>query len=386
MRNVQIILNAILSKNIFEYILVDKELRVINASSSIKKYLSQDPLPGNDVVEYLPELVGSEDEVKKIFIKKYCLYTLESVHKNDYYVNISIEYCDQSTAIILLHNITAITLTKQNILQYSNESTLLYNTLQKVVDSQNALLFVTNSTKIEFANEKFMSYFEIDNLNDQKNAHASLYKKFSPEINSYDELFALVCEKEKQIRIGSDTFILQSTLVESTHKLFTLTKVTELSKEIDLDPLTGIYRKGYLNEFIERAIIEKRQFALIVLDLDNFKQVNDTYGHLTGDEVLREFVGLIKQHIRKDDFFARWGGEEFILLFENSNMEEAIMKIEKIRRFIETHNFESIGQITASFGLACIKENDNVNTIFARADKALYQAKAQGKNQVSYTE
>jgi diguanylate cyclase (GGDEF)-like protein len=67
-------------------------------------------------------------------------------------------------------------------------------------------------------------------------------------------------------------------------------------------------------------------------------------------------------------------------------MEEAIMKIEKIRRFIETHNFESIGQITASFGLACIKENDNVNTIFARADKALYQAKAQGKNQVSYTE
>ncbi len=386
MRNVQIILNAILSKNIFEYILVDKELRVINASNGIEKYLSQSPQIGTDVVEYLPELVGSEEEVKKIFVKKYCLYTLESVHKNDYYVNISIEYCDQSTAIILLHNITAITLTKQNILQYSNESTLLYNTLQKVVDSQNALLFVTNRTEIEFANEKFMKYFGIKDLHDQKNSHQSLYQKFAPGIHSYDELFALVCEKEKQIRIGEDTFILQSTLVESTHKLFTLTKVTELSKEIDLDPLTGIYRKGYLNEFIERAIIEKRQFALIVLDIDNFKQINDTYGHLTGDDVLREFVALIKQHIRKNDFFARWGGEEFILLFENNTMEEAITKVEKIRRYIETHHFESIGQITASFGVACINENDNVNSIFARADKALYQAKAQGKNQVSYTE
>jgi len=383
-RNVQIILNAILSKNIFEYILVDKDLKVINTSSGIDKYLDATPKTGADVLVYFPELVGNEEEIKKIFVKKYCLYTLESVHKNEYYVNISIEYCDQDTAIILLHNITAITLTKQNILQYSNESSLLYNTLQKVVDSQNTLLFVTNNTEIEFANKKFMSYFDITDIHELKQSDIAIYKLFDTSLQNYDELFSKVCDEEKQIKIDKDTFILKSTLVESTHKLFTLVKVTELSNEIELDPLTGIYRKGYLNEYLKKILKEDRNFALVVLDIDNFKQINDTYGHLTGDRVLRDFVSLIKEHIRKSDFFARWGGEEFILLFEESSLDEAIIKVERIRKYIEEHSFDKVGHITSSFGITCSQENDNVDKIFSRADKALYRAKSKGKNQVAF--
>ena len=156
MRDVQIVLNAILSKNIFEYILVDREFDVVSASDGTKKYLGSQPKAGEDILDYLPELVGNEEEIKQIFVKKYCLYTLESVYKNEYYVNISIEYCDQNTAIILLHNITTVTNAKKKLLQYSNESSLLYNTLQKVVDSQNALIFVSDHNKIKFANQKFM--------------------------------------------------------------------------------------------------------------------------------------------------------------------------------------------------------------------------------------
>jgi len=384
MRNVQIILNAILSKNIFEYLLVDKELRIIQASDGIIKYIDKIPTEGDDAVEYLPELVGSEEEIKQIFIKKYCLYTLESVHKNGYYVNISIEYCDQNTAIILLHNITAITLTKQHILQYSNESTLLYNTLQKVVDRQNTLIFVTDHSSIEFANKKFMQYFGISDLDELKKSNVALYKKFDSTLNNYDELFTLTEDHEKQIRIGEDTFILQSTLVESTHKLFTLTKVTALSNEVHLDPLTGIYRKGFLDTFIERALKEKRKFALVVLDIDNFKQINDNYGHLTGDQVLREFVLLIKKYIRKNDLFVRWGGEEFILIFEDNTIDETINKIEKIRKRIASHHFKKVSHVTSSFGIAYTHENDTTETIFCRADEALYEAKATGKNKVSF--
>ena len=384
MKNIQIILNAILSKNIFEYFLVDRDLRILQFSTGIEKYLSSVPKEGDSALEHLPELVGNEEEVKKIFAKRYCLYTLESVYKNEYFVNITIEYCDKDTAIILLHNITAITLTKQNLLQYSNESSLLYNALQKVIDNQNALLFVTDDTHIEFANKQFMEYFKIPDDNALKESDVSIYKHYSTALDDYSDLFALTKDAEKHIKIGSDTFLLKSTLIESTHKLFTLTKITTLSNEIALDPLTGIYRKGFLDEALAHYIATQRKFGLVVLDIDNFKLVNDTFGHLTGDQVLRDFATLIKRNIRKNDLFARWGGEEFILLFEEDAVEDIITKTEKIRRFIESNHFEGVSHLAASFGIAYVDTYDTVETIFSRADKALYKAKRNGKNQVVF--
>jgi len=385
-RYIQIVLNAILSKNIFEYIIVDRDLRIQNTSEGIKRYLEKQPKENDDVLEYLPELVGSEDEIKEIFVKRYCLYTLESVHKNEYYVNISIEYCDQNTAIILLHNITATALSQQKLLQYSNESTLLYNTLQKVLDSQNALLFVASSTNIKFANQKFIDYFNANNIADIKTKELKLYERFDKTLKNYDELFDCVNSKEEYIKIGKDTFILQATLVESTHKLFTLTNVTTLSEKTKWDTLTGAYRKSYFNIECEKVIKRAKKCVLVMLDLDNFKQVNDIYGHQTGDQVLQEFASLVKSMIRKNDLFARWGGEEFLLLMEGEDLENIMAVSEDIRQAIEKHSFAKIGHITSSFGVASLKKGEDSDSLFLRADKALYKAKANGKNQVVFGE
>lgn len=382
MRNIQIILNAILSKNVFEYILVDRELNVINASDGVEKYLDGTPREGDDVLDYLPELVGSEEEIKKIFVKKFCLFSLESIHKNEYYVNITIEYCDQNTAIILLHNVTAMTVSKQNLLQYSNESSLLYHTLQKVVDSQNALIFVTDSNRIKFANKKFMDYFNAEDIESIRSKELNLYRVFDKRLTNYDALFDHTKDREEYIKIDNDTFIMQSTLVESTHKLFTLTKVTTLSRKTELDGLTGAYRKSYFNTQFEKVVNEAGKCVLIVIDLDNFKQVNDTYGHQVGDHILQEFATLVKCNIRKSDMFARWGGEEFLLLFEDSSLKDALDKVESVRRAIDEYSFYETGHLTASFGIASLKENETASSLLCRADKALYEAKANGKNQV----
>ena len=380
MRTMQVILNTILSKNIFEYLLVDRSLRVTSASDGIEKYLGSMPQEGDDVLDYLPELVGSEEEVKTIFLKKFCLYSLESVYKNDYYVNITVEYCDENTAIILLHNITANTLSKQKVLQYSNESTLLYSTLQKVVDNQNALLFVTNSEKIEFANKKFMHYFGAETIEQVRKKELNLYQNLDKKLKNYDELFELTNDKEEHIRIGSDTFIVQATLIESIHKLFTLTKVTTLSNEAMRDSLTGAYRKSYFNSKFEMMVAESTMCVLVVMDLDDFKQVNDHYGHQVGDRVLQEFAMLIEQNIRKGDMFVRWGGEEFLLVLQHTSLADAKVKVERIRQKIASYAFPEVGHLTSSFGMVALQEEEDADSIFFRADKALYQAKAAGKN------
>jgi len=385
-KNIQTVLNAILSKNIFEYIMIDRDLNVLESSSGVEKFLTTIPATGSSILDFLPELVGCEDDVKKIFAKKYCLYSLESVYKNDYYVNISVEYCDDQTAIVLLHNITAVTLSRQKILQYSNESTLLYNTLKKVIDSQNALIFISHGQKIEFANKKFMCHFKADDMNDIRKKDLQLYKLFDKSLNSYDDLFERVSNKEEHIKIDNDTFILKATLIEATHKLFTMTEVTNLFNEVYIDPLTGIYRKDHISKVVTQMLTAKEHFALTVLDLDNFKKINDTFGHLIGDQVLQDIVELIKNHIRKDDLFARWGGEEFILILKSDSPKDALSKIEFIRKTINKHCFDTIGTLTSSFGVAYTKDDDTIESLLHRADKALYEAKIEGKNQVVFKE
>lgn len=392
MKNIQIILNAILSKNVFEYILVDTDLHVINASLGIEKYLGTHPQEGDDILEYLPELVGNEDEIKTIFAKKYCLYSLESVYKNEYYVNISIEYCNEKTAIILLHNITANTTAKQKLLQYSNESSLLYSTLQKVLDNQNVILFVTNQDeKIEFANQKLIDYFKAKDMQELKNMDLRLYQYYDRKVNGYNEFYKEVYMEEDSIIIGDDVFLIQATQIEMTHKLFTLTKVTEMYKkkqslemQTQTDSLTQTYTKSYFDSELEKELQENRNVALIVLDIDDFKSINDLHGHPAGDAALQEFATLIKDHLTQDELFARWGGEEFLILLKRTNEEAAIEKIEALRKTIEAHEFETVKHITASFGIAYADEKDDINTFLLRADKALYKAKENGKNRVIF--
>jgi len=389
-KNLQIILNAILSKNIFEYILVDTNLNVLSASDGIGKYLWSVPKEGEDALNYLPELVGNEEEIKSIFTKKYCLYSLESVYKNEYYVNITVEYCDKNTAIILLHNITSNTLAAQQILQYSNEAALLNNTLQKVVDNQSSLLFVINEKEeIAFANQKFLDYFNVKSLDGLKGMKLKLYKYYDETLKSYDELYQHIYGHESSISIEKDTFVIHVSQIETTHKLFTLSKVTEVHKkkkrlevELQIDALTKTYRKSYFDVQLDKELSEGNPFALVVTDIDDFKAVNDIHGHLAGDTVLKEFSTLLKDHLRQDDLLARWGGDEFLILLKRTDEENALHKVEELRKMVDEYLFSHNEDITATFGIACVEKDDDINTLLLRADKALYKAKENGKNRV----
>ncbi|MFN3598811.1 MAG: diguanylate cyclase [Aquificaceae bacterium] len=150
------------------------------------------------------------------------------------------------------------------------------------------------------------------------------------------------------------------------------------------DPLTGIYNRYSLYQSLEKILHNaeryKEVFSLLMLDIDNFKKINDTYGHLVGDSVLKAVAEAIKGVIRKSDIFGRFGGEEFLLILPKTRDPYRVG--EKIRKVVESLRFEEGLSITLSVGGTVYKEGDSVNSLVQRADYALYRAKALGKNRV----
>jgi two-component system cell cycle response regulator len=157
------------------------------------------------------------------------------------------------------------------------------------------------------------------------------------------------------------------------------------------DGLTGIPNKRYLQEVIGRELIRSqrhnRPLAIAVLDIDHFKAVNDKFGHLAGDAVLRELANRIKGVIRKDELFARYGGEEFVVVMPEATLEQAGAFAERIRALVAGAPMEVDGSpfpVTVSIGVAATVGDSGltVEQFFERADKNLYQAKSSGRNRV----
>lgn len=153
------------------------------------------------------------------------------------------------------------------------------------------------------------------------------------------------------------------------------------------DPLTGISNRLQFTRVLDDEAARKRRnstpMALIMFDIDHFKRVNDTWGHNTGDAVLKEIARIVSAGIRASDVFARWGGEEFVLLLRDNDCKAARIVAEKLRQQIEWHPFPIIGNLTCSFGVTAWQPDDDEAGFLARADKALYASKAAGRNQVS---
>ncbi len=160
----------------------------------------------------------------------------------------------------------------------------------------------------------------------------------------------------------------------------------ELERQATIDSLTGIFNRLKFNEVFDREIQEalryKQRLSLIMFDIDHFKSINDTYGHLMGDTLLKEVVRLISANIRNVDIFSRWGGEEFVILSPNNELKSAQQLAEKLRVQIEKHDFSCPCKMTCSFGLTQFRENDTADSFIIRADDALYRAKGRGRNSV----
>lgn len=151
------------------------------------------------------------------------------------------------------------------------------------------------------------------------------------------------------------------------------------------DPLTEVFNHGRIETELNNAIVELNgcdgQSSLMMLDIDYFKKVNDTYGHAVGDETLKAFIRCVKEAVASYDIrIGRWGGEEFVFVcygYDSNSIQEIA---ENIRTSVESRIFDTIGHITCSIGITCIGENDTADSAFKRLDEALYDAKTSGRN------
>lgn len=152
------------------------------------------------------------------------------------------------------------------------------------------------------------------------------------------------------------------------------------------DPLTQLSNRIRLDEKLLESHQSyqrtQRQYAIIILDLDNFKRINDTYGHLIGDKTLIAIARILRDNIRDVDVVGRWGGEEFMIICPETDAEGAKYLARKIQEVINTYEFPHINTLTCSFGISVSHEGDRIENVVGRADSALYRAKEEGKNRI----
>ena len=172
--------------------------------------------------------------------------------------------------------------------------------------------------------------------------------------------------------------------LDQSHKELLQTK-EELQLLYVRDKLTGLHNRVKIDEVIENEINRFERynipFSIILADIDHFKKLNDSFGHLLGDEILQEFAQKLQENIRNTDFVARWGGEEFLIVCPQVDEEEASNIAEKLRKKIEENPFGGHA-LSASFGVACYERSQSQDQLLHNADVALYEAKKRGRNQV----
>jgi diguanylate cyclase (GGDEF)-like protein len=197
-------------------------------------------------------------------------------------------------------------------------------------------------------------------------------------INTRDFARYRAIESNDEIGIVSRTF---NDLLKTINQL-----IIEKEHLAETDPLTKIYNRLKFDSIFASEIMRVQRYktplSLIIFDIDDFKQINDTYGHNVGDNVLIELTKVVSNNIRTTDIFARWGGEEFVILTPNTDMDHAKELAERLRVAIEDSIFKEAFTVTCSFGVAEFKKGDTTDTLSKRADDALYEAKKSGKNRV----
>lgn len=217
--------------------------------------------------------------------------------------------------------------------------------------------------------------------------------KYIPELDLYLLVEAKVSRFTTKVTKTFYFNLIASLLITIFITLIILFTVMNYHKKLnylaDHDTLTDLpNRRAFDKDFQHFFMLHKRNaspISMLFLDIDDFKNINDTLGHKTGDEVLQRIADILKQHVRKTDLIARWGGEEFTIALIDSDVDEALKIAEKLQEQIETdillRNYAN-RVVTSSFGLTGIHKEDTTDTFLRRADEALYKAKANGKNQV----
>ncbi len=271
----------------------------------------------------------------------------------------------------------------------------LYNQ-EKFIYVNSAILDLFHYSKEEFLNLNVNIFFNIKEENlyysntpifkpyfNKEFSSRFIYQYLDEEKIRYIDLFrtAITYNNEQTgLAIFADV---TDQILKEQHILIEREEYKELS---EIDALTGINNRrsfdNKLAELLNAALRYNRPLSLIMFDIDHFKNINDAYGHETGDFILKEISALIKENLRSTDFFARYGGEEFMIISPETSIPTAKELTERLRLKIEKHNFNIGDSITCSFGITDIEQNDTSKSIVYRVDAALYNAKETGRNKI----
>ncbi len=279
--------------------------------------------------------------------------------------------------------------------------------LDNILNATDNIMFITDFNTISFSNNKFKNLLNIkytegfngNILNIFVEHKGSLSYNMCSEGESFTSLIARTPEDERVVsildrRLNFKSFKISVSKTNNRDDfLVTLSDITQLKakheaakKKAYYDGLTNVYNRNKFDETLEeelqRASRYENDLSIAIIDIDKFKDFNDTYGHLIGDEVLIMVAQYVNKNLRETDTFARWGGEEFVILFKNTSKEDARAVSDKLRDEISGLSHHSAGNVTVSFGITSYQNGDTLKSIFKRCDDALYIAKENGRNRV----
>jgi diguanylate cyclase (GGDEF)-like protein len=290
----------------------------------------------------------------------------------------------------------------KNLKRRSEKIRQQHQLLNDILNTTDNIMIITDFNNIKFSNNKFKELVNVgspDLLNKFISTDGYLHQGLLKENEDFVSLVSRTAPKNRIISIldaNSRPKAFKISISKTTNDgdyLVSLSDITEIkeqhvetTKKAYIDGLTKVYNRNKFDElFLEElktAQRYKNSFSVVLLDIDKFKDVNDNYGHLIGDEILITMAQVLNKNIRETDVFARWGGEEFVILFRQTSIKEAKDISLKLKSFIQKNKHPTAGTISASFGVTEYIDGDSTESIFKRCDNALYMAKRNGRNRV----
>lgn len=303
-------------------------------------------------------------------------------------------------------------LLEERVKERTQEINQTKHLLQAVLDAELSFVVVTNEHNMIYVNQTLLNFFDYDSLEEFESNKVQISRRFSyidendtfqngehnhnwiEYILSHPNRSSMTIEIEKEEQKYFFRPHAKNILLDNQNLfLIILSEITKdfneqcaLKNIASTDALTGLANRSKFNQVIEQQIELAQSTAnplsLLFVDIDFFKEVNDTYGHNVGDEVLKALAKILKNSVRTNDFVVRWGGEEFVIILPSTTAQNAIKVANKIRNEVKTYTFDHGQSLTISCGVTQYQERETVGNFIQRADQALYKAKENGRNRV----
>lgn len=278
--------------------------------------------------------------------------------------------------------------------------------IQSILNAQKNIVIVNDRKNIIYANSAFLDFFSVKSIADFLKHNDCIcdffiedddyfHIKRVPKEQHWAEYLLEHPQESRIVKIESQRgeesyFQIEIEEMLDTQYVITLSDITKIRLKEKLltsmayhDNLTKAYNRQYFYEiFLNEIFTPLKSYGITIFDIDNFKSLNDTYGHAAGDLVLQSLAKSIKKNLRENDCFIRWGGEEFIVVLEVQELSQLTKIAQKLCDAVAKIKLNDIREFTASFGATLLQKEENIDQAIQRADSALYEAKAQGKNRV----